>query len=73
MLVVIVLVMLELVERFAFGILVSGMRARAEEMKGCDYGVIVVLMLYVVGLKDDVMLKVMSVGLYDVMMLLERM
>jgi len=61
-----------LAERFAFGILVSGMRARAEETKGCDYGAIAVPTLHVVGLKDDVMPKAMSAGLYDAMTSSER-
>jgi len=61
-----------LAKRFAFGILVSGMRARAEETKGCDYGAIAVPTLHVIGLKDDVVPNALSEGLYDAMTSSER-
>jgi predicted esterase len=56
-----------LAKRFAFGILVSGMRARAEETKTCDYGAIEVPTLHVIGLRDVVVPNALSEGLCDAM------
>ena len=54
-------------ERFSFGILVSGMKSRATQTEGLDYGAILVPTLHVIGLNDRVLPVRLSEGLYEAM------
>lgn len=53
--------------RFAFGILISGMKSRAMETDTLDYGAVTVPTLHVIGTNDRLVPVRMSEGLFDAM------